>query len=150
MIRLLDLPGVEAIETRLTLNELTGVREDHELANMVDKVIREVFGLGSRWDFEWSYDNDNAEEDDDDDDDITSWRKDGWDITLADGTEARCVDLLDWAMEVINSGVGGRPKLELERDMWAKAKEADTPADPRRAARDTQFLQLGGLRRRRA
>lgn len=147
MIRLLDLPGVDAIETRLKLNRLTGVREDHELNAMIEAVIRGVFGLGSRYDYEWQYDNDNVDEDDDDDD-ITAWRKDGWDVTGPDGTEAMCVEVLDWAMEVITAGVGGRERLEIERDMWAKAKQADTPPDPRRQAKDSAFLKLGGRRNR--
>ena len=150
MIRLLDLPGVEAIENRLTLNQLTGVREDHELDRMVGRVIGEVFNVGCRWDWEWTPDNDNDLDSDEDIDDVTAWRRDGWDVTARDGSEARCLELLEWAMEVVQAGVGGRPKLEIERDMWARTKEAETRADPRRAAQNAQFVQLGGRGRRRS
>lgn len=156
MIRLLDLPGVQAIESRARLNALTATRNDHDLDRMVEKLQIEVLGVSSRpgaylqaWDDDlW----DNGLEKDDEDDeagtDIEIWRKDGWDITGDDGKELICFNLLQEALECIDLGLTGFPKIEIEASIWKARKANDTAVDPKVARHNQAFLQLGGRRRK--
>lgn len=158
MIRVLDLPGVRAIEARARLNALTATRVDHDLGHMVDHLLTEVLGLrGSpssllqAWD-DYLWDNglqDTGEDDEDDGlSDIEIWRKDGWDITGEDGKELVCFNLLAEALECIDLNLGGFPKIEIEATMWKERKANDAAPDPRAAKHNQAFLQLGGRRRR--
>lgn len=152
MIRLLDLPLVPEIENRIRLNAMVPSREtDHDLERMIETLLRETLGvrLPSYMYSEALY-ADGDPDIDDDDDDITSWRKDGFDIRGEDGAELKCMDRIDWALEVVVAGLGERTRIEIEADLWKRSKALDDAVNQNQRAKDRQFLQLGGPRRRRA
>lgn len=156
MIRLLDLPGVRVIESRARLNALTASRNDHDLDRMVETFQVEVLGIPGRpgsylqaWD-DYLWDNGLQEVDEAEDEaalsDIEIWRKDGWDIAGDDGKELICFNLIQEALECIDLGLTGFPKIEIEAAIWKAMKANDTSVDPKVAKHNQAFLQLGGRR----
>lgn len=174
MIRLLDIPGVLAIERRAKLNAVTGVRDDVDLERMVDAVYWNWFNISPDYARGYLRDLDlwidqcameAAErgepqaENDDDEDAVTEWRADGWDITGEDQfqqTEAACFPLFEAALEVVEDPheTYGNSKVEMEAKLFALRKEAEREAQARASAknraRDQSFLALGQRRRRTA
>lgn len=136
MIRLVDMPGVPEVETRLELNDLVGVKAtDHELNAMISEVLRTGFGLAgySEWDWDWDFEID-------DEDDVSFWKRAGWDVTDRNGLELRCTRVFDWAMALVASGEAGRPMLEIEADIWAKQQAA---RPPQKSPANDRYLQFG-------
>lgn len=149
MIRLLDLPLVPEIENRIRLNAMVPTREtDHDLERMIERLVRETLGIPFP---KYTYsdvlfpDGDYVE---DEDDDITSWRKDGFDIRGEDGAKLRCMEHLDWALEVVVAGRGERTRIEIEAEIWKRSKALDEAVNQNHRTKDRQFLDLGDRRRR--
>lgn len=156
MIRLLDLPGLPAIEARVRLNALTATRQDWDLVRMVEAFTSDVLGIQGNpgvilWDALAAEDEDEIEDDADNDDevpDVELWRQDGWDVRGEDGKELVCLTLIEDALEVVEAGLAPRSKVELEAMIWTARKEAETKPPARERARNQDFLQLGQRRRR--
>lgn len=166
MIRLLDLPGADAIERRLKLNLLTGMRgADHELNEMVDAFKRDVLGIWSQPFGVYGLD---------DPEDPTSyydvfyvcpehvaemidiWSKAGWDITAEPGTIALSYEpLATCLVRLVNrtdlDEGEGKTLMELGALAWA-SRAAPLPKGPteRERARNQAFLTLGAKRVRAA
>lgn len=172
MIRLLDLPGLAAIESRSQLNAVTAQRDDPELDRMVEAFIRDVLQVsGNTSEMLWEHDYHSSlaaglsdadalafasgilSGNDDDDDGLTeiqSWQEDGWDIRRHDGTELICLPMIEDALQCINEGISGRSKVELEAMIWKNRKAEEAKVSPKERSRNQQFLSLGTSPRRRA
>lgn len=55
---------------------------------------------------------------------------------------------IDWALEVVVAGLGERTRIEIEADIWKRSKALDDAVNQNHRAKDRQFLQLGGRRKR--
>lgn len=156
MIRLLDL--LPEIENRIKLNDLTGVKLDHDLNRMVEAFIRDKLGVsGASWSYGFDFDQEGWEFEDCivvsiklDPTDPASWRRIGWDVTDADGKMLRSLPVVSWALAVVAGGKAERSQMELEAELWATQRSAaNTNVSPERKRQNANFLSLGGPRRRR-
>lgn len=159
MIRVLDIPGVPAIENRARLNSLAGVRQDFELERMVDLLIFKTLGFETRP--EWlilDRDRDESTDDwvermsanDDEVDDVEWWAERGWDIRGDEREILACFDLLEDSLICLEDGLGGVGKMQLEAKIWADRKAEETSRSSRSRSQDRAFLNLAQNRRRRA
>lgn len=155
MIRLLDLPNIASIENKVTLDELTGVKDNHDLDRLVEVTITSVFGVEpwSEYDFGVEY---YEAKDDDDGVRLTmsdeAWAKAGWDVRDAAGKTLRCLPRFAESLAAVTLGVASKTVLEIEREAWQRARQA-RPGDAqqrKRAEMDRSFASLGGRGRRRA
>lgn len=164
MIQVIDLPGVRAIEARINLNALTATRQDHELDQMVERIVTETLGVhgdtremiweaiyyavlekGGTQDLAQHLANNRKPRS------VQEWRDDGWDVTGDDGQPLLSLGLLEGALLCISAGLTGRMRIEIEKEIWGAKKEAEAntrPARPTDKTLDATFLGLGASRRR--
>ena len=164
MIRLLDLPGVPQLEARVRLNATARVKaEDWDLTQKIAAFIEGVLGIEGAPDSlllehyyaellrlgEEAYFAEYCADDGDEDlSDVDAWLAEGWDIRGENGKKLLCFELIEDAIQCLESGVAGRSKTELEAMIWAARHRAEARPSLRERTQSQGFLKFGQRRRR--